>query len=141
MRWHIPRILRWRENLSRVPRRIFPRLSPAHFSSAHACTQKNTSGSRDYSCNMPKRSQLPTRTLLAKINIESCLLPRPCLPTGHVTCICYYTFWSGVADLSARYTRGRINRNTMTKGVIKCLLQVAFSRAPSVYWSVHFRAS
>ena len=51
---------------------------------------------------------------------------------------------------------GRINRNTTTKGVIKCLLQVArwfgviswqrsrkraFSRAPSVYWSVHFRAS
>ena len=78
-------------------------------------------------------------------------------------CICYYTFWSGVADLSARYPRarapeggGRINRNTTTKGVIKCLLQVArwfgviswqrsrkraFSRAPSVYWSVHFRAS
>ena len=44
-------------------------------------------------------------------------------------CICYYTFWSGVADLSARHPRarsarggGRINRNTATKGVIKCLL-------------------
>ena len=50
-------------------------------------------------------------------------------------------------------TRGR---NTTTKGVIKYFLQVArwfgviswqrsrkraFSRAPSVYWSVHFRAS
>ena len=45
------------------------------------------------------------------------------------TSICYYTFWSGVADLSARHPRarsarggGRINRNTTTKGVIKCLL-------------------
>ena len=51
---------------------------------------------------------------------------------GGLVCICYYTFWSGVADLSARYPRarapeggGRINRNTTTKGVIKCLLQVA----------------
>ena len=42
-------------------------------------------------------------------------------------CICYYTFWSGVADLSAMARApeggGRINRNTTTKGVIKCLLQ------------------
>ena len=41
-------------------------------------------------------------------------------------CICYYTFWSGVADLSARYPRARapegINRNTTTKNVYYRLL-------------------
>ena len=48
--------------------------------------------------------------------------------------ICYYTFWSGVAGLSARLPEGAYNiapeggarraynRNTTTKGVIKCLL-------------------
>ena len=38
--------------------------------------------------------------------------------------ICYSTFWSGVAGLSAGGGGGggQINRNTMTKGGIKCLL-------------------
>ena len=72
--------------------------------------------------------------------------------------ICYYTFWSGVADLSARLPEGACasggRADKPQHHDKRCLLQVArwfgviswqrsrkrvFSRARSVYWSVHFQ--